>query len=113
MLGMSFFSFLTLTIIGAVVAAIYHWVLRYRYAEGIDAAFGSLVVGWIGAWLGSPVLGHWLWKYENIYFIPALLGAICTIHLRTLTLKTLAKLMAAGRTMEVQEAAEAKTPKAA
>ena len=79
MLGMSFLSFLILTLIGAVVAAVYHWVLRYRLLAGSDSAFGKLVVGWVGAWLGSPILGHWLWKVENIYVVPAILGAIASI----------------------------------
>ena len=115
MIGMSFLSFLTLTIIAAVVAAIFLWGLRYRFAEGIDAAFGALVVGWIGAWLGSPVFGHWLWKYENVYIIPAVLGAIATVHLRTLMLKTVAKLIttAARPAVEVQKPTPTKTTAAA
>lgn len=28
--------------------------------------------------LGSPVLGHWFWKVENVYIVPAILGAIAT-----------------------------------
>jgi uncharacterized membrane protein YeaQ/YmgE (transglycosylase-associated protein family) len=37
----------------------------------------KVVVGWVGAWLGSPVFGHWLpgLQYQNIYYIPAILGA--------------------------------------
>jgi len=92
MLGMSLLSFLILTFIGAVVAAAYHYVIRYRFLEGNDAVVGKLIVGWFGAWLGSPVLGHWLWKVENVYIVPALLGAIVTIHLTVLTGKALAKL---------------------
>jgi uncharacterized membrane protein YeaQ/YmgE (transglycosylase-associated protein family) len=91
MLGMSFLSFLILTFIGAVVAATYHYVIRYRFLEGNDAVIGKLIIGWLGAWLGSPVLGHWLWKVENVYIVPALLGAIATIHLTILTAKALAK----------------------
>jgi len=91
MLGMSLFSFLILTFIGAVVAATYHYVIRYRFLEGNDAVLGKLVIGWLGAWLGSPVLGHWLWKVENVYIVPALLGAIVTIHLTVLTVKAMAK----------------------
>lgn len=91
MLGMSFLSFLILTLIGAVVAAAYHYVIRYRFLEGNDAVLGKLIIGWVGAWLGSPVLGHWLWKVENVYIVPAFLGAIATIHLTMLTVKTLAK----------------------
>jgi uncharacterized membrane protein YeaQ/YmgE (transglycosylase-associated protein family) len=91
MLGMSLLSFLILTFISAVVAAAYHYVIRYRFLDGNDAVVGKLVIGWLGAWLGSPVLGHWLWKVENVYIVPALLGAIATIHLTILTAKALAK----------------------
>ena len=91
MLGMSLFSFLILTFIGAVVAATYHYVFRYRFLDGNDAVIGKLIIGWLGAWLGSPVLGHWLWKVENVSIVPALLGAIATIHLAVLTAKALAK----------------------
>lgn len=92
MLGMSLLSFLMLTLIGAVVAVAYHNVIRYRFREGNDALFGKLIVGWLGAWLGSPVFGHWLWKIENVYLVPAILGAIATVHLTVLTGKALAKL---------------------
>jgi len=92
MLGMSLLSFLILTFVAAVVAAAYHYVIRYRFLEGNDALVGKLVIGWLGAWLGSPVLGHWLWKVENVYIVPAILGAIATIHLTILTGKALAKI---------------------
>lgn len=92
MLGMSFLSFLILTLIGAVVAVAYHYVIRYRFLDGNDALVGKLIVGWLGAWLGSPILGHWLWKVENVYIVPAILGAIVAIHLIVLTGKALAKL---------------------
>jgi uncharacterized membrane protein YeaQ/YmgE (transglycosylase-associated protein family) len=69
-----------------------HNVIRYRFLEGNDALFGKLIVGWLGAWLGSPVFGHWLWKIENVYLGPAILGAAATIHLTGLTGKALAKL---------------------
>ena len=91
MLGMSSLSFLILTLIGAVVAVAYHYVVRYRFLEGYDALFGKLIVGWFGAWIGSPVLGHWLWKVENVYVVPAILGAIVTIHLTVLTGKALSQ----------------------
>lgn len=92
MLGISVVSFAVLLIIGAVVAVVYHSIARYRFLEGNDALFGKLMVGWFGAWLGSPVIGHWLWKIENVYIVPAILGAIAAIHLTTLMWKGLAKL---------------------
>jgi uncharacterized membrane protein YeaQ/YmgE (transglycosylase-associated protein family) len=92
MLGMSLLSFLIVTLIGAVVAVANHYVIRYRFLEGHDAVFGKLIVGWFGAWLGSPVFGHWLWKIENVYVVPAILGAIATVQLTVLIGKALAKL---------------------
>jgi len=92
MLGMSLLSFLILTLIGAVVAGAYQYVMRYRFLEGNEAFFGKVIVGWFGAWLGSPVLGHWLWKIENVYIVPAVLVAMAAVHLTILTWKALAKL---------------------
>jgi uncharacterized membrane protein YeaQ/YmgE (transglycosylase-associated protein family) len=93
MLGMSFLSFLVVTIIGAVVAVTYHDIFRYRFLEGTDARFGKLIIGWLGAWLGSPVFGNWFWKIENVYIIPAILGAAAAIHLSVLVWKARAKLI--------------------
>lgn len=105
MLGMSLLSFLVLTLIGAVVAVAYDYVIRDRFLVGNDVLFGKLIIGWVGAWIGSPVLGHWLWQVENVYVVPALLGAIATIHLTVLTAKALAKLasMRPAATVEKKE----------
>jgi uncharacterized membrane protein YeaQ/YmgE (transglycosylase-associated protein family) len=92
MLGMSLLSFVVLTLIAAIVAVAYHYVNRYRLLEDIDAVFGKLIVGWVGAWLGSAVFGHWLWRIENVYVVPAILGAIATVHLSVLMGKALAKI---------------------
>ncbi len=92
MLGMSFLSFLVLTFIAAVVAVAYHYVIRYRFLDGQDALIGKVIVAWFGAWLASPVLGHWSWKVENTYIVPAILGAMAAIHLTVLTGKAFAKI---------------------
>jgi len=57
MLGLSLFSFLTLTGVAAATAVVYHYGFRYRFLGGGDAFFGKLMGGWFGAWLASPVLG--------------------------------------------------------
>ena len=113
MLGMSSLSFLILTFIGAVVAATYHYVIRYRFLESNDAVIGKLIIGWLGAWLGSPVLGHWLWKVENVYIVPALLGAIATIHLTILTAKAMAKFASMRPAMTEEKKEEIRPAKAA
>jgi uncharacterized membrane protein YeaQ/YmgE (transglycosylase-associated protein family) len=113
MLGMSLLSFLVLTLISAVVAVVYHNVLRYRFLEGNDALFGKLIVGWFGAWLGSPILGYWLWKVEDVYVVPAILGAMVAIHLNVLAWKALAKLASMRLAAIKEEVRPMKTPIAA
>lgn len=78
MIGMEFIEFLILLIIAIVVAAIFHYGLKYYVTPGIDSFISKIIVGWIGAWLGSPVLGHWFegLSFGNIYYIPAILGAL-------------------------------------
>jgi len=98
MLGMNFFSFLLLAVISGGVASLYHYVLRMRFLEGIEALFGKVLIGWLGAWLGSPVLGHWLWSYRNVYVVPAILGAIAAIHLDVLAWKGMARIVGAEPT---------------
>ena len=77
LIGMGFLSFLILLILSAFAAAVVHWGFHYRFLSGADGFIGKWIVGWMGAWLGPAVLGHWfgpvmLW---NIYIIPAILGA--------------------------------------
>jgi len=97
MIGMSLLSFLVLFAIAVVVAALFHFVLRYRFLEGIDSFLGKTAAGWLGGWLSSPVLGHWLFKIDQIYVIPAILGAITAVFLSVLCWKASAKACG-GRT---------------
>ena len=76
MIGMDFVSFVILLAISVVVSAVLHFLLSYRVIPGWGSYAGKVVLGWIGGWLGSPVLGHW-WdplSYEGVYIIPAILG---------------------------------------
>ena len=77
MIGMDFGSFLILLVIAIIVAAVLHCALGLYVVSGARSFLAKVVVGWIGAWLGSPVVGHW-WaplKYCEIYIVPAILGA--------------------------------------
>ncbi|MBI4083730.1 MAG: hypothetical protein HY423_14085 [Candidatus Lambdaproteobacteria bacterium] len=83
MLGMGFVSFLILLVISVVVSAVLHYGLRYYVNPGIWSFVSKVIVGWIGAWLGSPVLGKW-WaglNYEEVYYIPAILGSAALLIL--------------------------------
>jgi uncharacterized membrane protein YeaQ/YmgE (transglycosylase-associated protein family) len=92
MLGMNFASFLVLLVIGSAMALLYQYGFRYRFVEGIDSLVGKIALGWIGAWLGSPVLGHWFWEVQGVYIIPAILGSAAVIHLSVLWWKAAAKV---------------------
>ncbi|MFI5400304.1 MAG: hypothetical protein ACHQZQ_04530 [SAR324 cluster bacterium] len=81
MIGMDFPSFLILLVISIVVSAILHYGLKYYVSPGIWSFCSKIVVGWVGAWLGSPVLGNW-WpglNYGNVYYIPAILGSLALL----------------------------------
>jgi len=100
MIGMSFLTFLVLLGIGVIVAGIFHYALRYRVLEGIDALYAKIAIAWFGAWLGSPVLGYWSYKIENVYLAPAILGAITALVLNGVCWKATAKVFSIQPTME-------------
>lgn len=100
MIGMSFLSFLILLGIGVIVAAVFHYGLRYRFLDSVDAVFAKVALGWLGAWLGSPVLGHWSFKLENVYLVPAVLGSATAVMLNLVAWKALDKVFASRPTVE-------------
>ncbi|MGA8222703.1 MAG: hypothetical protein WB780_13710 [Candidatus Acidiferrales bacterium] len=75
MIGMNFPEFFTLFILGLIAAVVMHFIIRYHMLEGVDGFLAKWIAGWIGGWLGAPVLGHWGFQIQNIYIIPALVGA--------------------------------------
>ena len=81
MIGMHFTSFLILLIISVGVSGILHYGLKYYVTPGFWSFCSKVVLGWIGAWLGSPVLGYWphrfpFLQFEDIWLIPAILGSL-------------------------------------
>ena len=100
MIGMDFVSFVMLLAISILVSAILHFGLKYYVIPGL-ASFGcKVVIGWIGAWLGSPVLGHWFegLNYEQVYFIPAVLGSLALLVLAVDVTKSCVSGYEAGET---------------
>lgn len=93
MIAMNFWSFFVLLVAGVVAAAVLHYGVRYRLLEGFDGFVGKCIAGWVGAWLASPVLGHWFEKVRlaNIYLIPALIGAFAGAFVVAASGKALAK----------------------
>lgn len=85
MIGMNFISFIILLGISLVVSIIMHFGFKYYVRPGWNSFISKVIFGWIGAWLGTPVFGHWFEavKYENIYIIPAILGSIAILIFTT------------------------------
>ncbi len=91
MIDMHFGAFLVLLILGLIAALVEHYVIRYRFLQGFDGFIWKWVVGWVGAWLGSPVLGNWWFRIAGVYVIPALIGAFAGAFLATALWKGLAR----------------------
>ena len=81
MIGMNFLSFLILLLISIVVSAVLHYAFKYYARPGFASFISKIIVGWIGAWLGSPVLGYWFEgvRYKEVYIIPAILGSLALL----------------------------------
>jgi uncharacterized membrane protein YeaQ/YmgE (transglycosylase-associated protein family) len=96
MIGMNFWAFLVLSVAALVAAAVIHYVVRYQFLEGFDGFLRKVIAGWVGAWLGSPIIGHWFErvKIANIYLIPALLGAFAGAFVAVAMMKAMAKALA-------------------
>ena len=69
--------------ISIVVSGVLHYGLSYYVTPGFWSFCSKVVVGWLGAWLGSPVVGHWFsgWAYQEVYYIPAIIGALALVVL--------------------------------
>lgn len=92
MIGMDFISFLILLIISVVVSGILHFVFKYYIVPGWGSYFSKVLIGWVGAWLGSPVFGHW-WvglNYKEVYIVPAILGSLLLLIFAVDCIKTCA-----------------------
>jgi uncharacterized membrane protein YeaQ/YmgE (transglycosylase-associated protein family) len=98
MIGMGFAGFLTLFVISFIAAIVMHSIVRYRFLGGVDGFFAKWIVGWLGAWVASPVLGHWFagFAISGQYIIPAFLGAFSAAFMATAVCKALAKSRMVG-----------------
>lgn len=94
---MDFISFLVLLIISAIVSAVLHYGFHYYVTPGLDSFISKIVIGWVGALLGTRMLGHW-WEgltYGDVYFLPALLGSAAVLVFTVDFLKSWGSVMRA------------------
>ncbi|MBI4764102.1 MAG: hypothetical protein HY787_05795 [Deltaproteobacteria bacterium] len=94
MIGMDFISFIILLVISIVVAGILHFVFKFYIMPGWLSYVSKVIIGWVGAWLGSPVFGYW-WKglnYKEVYIVPAILGSLSILIFAVDFIKTRASV---------------------
>jgi uncharacterized membrane protein YeaQ/YmgE (transglycosylase-associated protein family) len=91
MIGMDFISFLILLVISLVVSGVLHYGLSFHVVPGLSSFFGKVILGWVGAWLGTPVFGRWFdgLAYSEVYIIPAILGCLAMLVLAIDVVKSL------------------------
>ena len=94
MIGMDFISFLILLVISVVVAGVLHFYFKFYIIPGWWSYLSKVLIGWVGAWLGSPVFGYW-WQglnYKEVYIVPAILGSLAILIIAVDIIKTRATL---------------------
>ena len=90
MLRMDFISFIILLIVSIVVSGVLHFLLKFYIIPGWRSYFSKVLIGWVGAWLGSPVFGYW-WQglnYKEVYIVPAILGSLSILMFAVDFIKT-------------------------
>ena len=110
MIGMSFPAFLILLILGFIGAFVMHVFIGYRMLNGLDGFLSKWVAGWLGAWLASPVLGHWAPQFAGVYILPAILGAFIGPFMMTALFKVSAITAAPRQSMAAAPAAAMAQP---
>jgi uncharacterized membrane protein YeaQ/YmgE (transglycosylase-associated protein family) len=99
MIGMDFISFIILLIISIVVSGVLHFIFKFYIIPGWWSYASKVLIGWVGAWLGSPVFGYW-WQGLNcgqVYIIPAILGSLASVVFLVDLIKTCATVFKEGR----------------
>jgi uncharacterized membrane protein YeaQ/YmgE (transglycosylase-associated protein family) len=89
-IAMDFMSFLVLLIISIVVCGILHYGFKYYIVPGLWSYLSKVVIGWVGARLGTPVFGEW-WEgvnYGDVYYVPAILGCLLLVIFAVDVVKT-------------------------
>ena len=81
-------SFIWFLIIGGILGWLAGVILGKDVPGGI---IGNIIVGLVGSWIGSMILGNWGWKVSDFYVFPALIGAIILIFIVSFILRSMRK----------------------
>ncbi|MBD7937918.1 MULTISPECIES: GlsB/YeaQ/YmgE family stress response membrane protein [Cytobacillus] len=82
------FSFLWSLIIGGLIG----WVASLIAGRDIPGGvIGNIIAGFIGAWLGSLILGDWGPVIADFAIIPAIIGAIVLAFVVSFIMRSMRK----------------------
>lgn len=71
-------GFLLSLVVGGIIGAIAEAIMNREVPGGI---LGNIILGFIGAWVGSLLFGDWGWTIQGFAVIPAILGALIVVFL--------------------------------
>ncbi|GLO67385.1 MULTISPECIES: GlsB/YeaQ/YmgE family stress response membrane protein [Oceanobacillus] len=77
-------SFIWSLIIGGILGWIASLIVGKDLPGGI---IGNILAGFVGAWLGSFILGSWGPEIGGFFIVPALIGAIILIFIVSLIMR--------------------------
>lgn len=99
MIGQGFGFFLVNLVIAVLVSVVLHYLLAFRVRGGVGSYLSTVVIGWLGAWLGPPVFGHWFpgLTVAGVHWIPAILGSFALLILVIDIVKTCSVATGGGR----------------
>jgi len=95
-----FLSFLVLLLISVVASLLIQYVAKIEPIKGMRGLINNICIGFIGAWLGHPIFGHWFKPVRiwDVYIIPALLGSALFIYIFSTIMEFVLKALAEIKT---------------
>lgn len=69
-------GFILSLIVGGLIGWLGQVIMKTDVPGGV---FGNIVVGFIGAWLGSLLLGDWGWTVQGFAVFPAIIGSLLVV----------------------------------
>jgi len=71
-------SFILSLIVGGIIGFIAEQIMNAQVPGGV---IGNIILGFIGAWLGTLLLGSWGWVIQGFAVFPAIIGAVVVVFL--------------------------------